>query len=181
MAFAPGRHALGPQDAELLVHTRRTGAAAKAGHDLEIEVTSWTGTLEIAEDPSQSSVALEADGGSLRVRVGRGGIQSLGDEEKASINETVDQEILKRSSIEFHSTAVDADPGGEQLRVRGELELVGERREVELQLSLGQDGKLTGRATVKQSAWGIKPYSGLFGTLKVVDEVVVTIDANLVS
>jgi len=97
------------------------GAAAKAGHDLEIEVTSWTGTLEIGEDPSQSSVGLQADGGSLRVRVGRGGIQSLGDEEKASINQTVEQEILKRSSIEFRSTAVDADPGGEQLRVRGEI------------------------------------------------------------
>jgi hypothetical protein len=30
---------------------------------------------------------------------------------------------------------------------------------------------VTGAATVKQSEWEIKPYSGLFGTLKVRDEV----------
>ena len=40
---------------------------------------------------------------------------------------------------------------------------------------------LTGSATVKQSDWGLKPYSALFGALKVADEVTVTVDANLAS
>jgi hypothetical protein len=41
------------------------------------------------------------------------------------------------------------------------------------------DGSLTGTAVVKQSDWGMKPYSTLFGTLKVVDEVEVAIEALL--
>ena len=40
-------------------------------------------------------------------------------------------------------------------------------------------GHLTGRSTVKQSAWRITPYSALFGTLKVADHVDVAIDATL--
>jgi hypothetical protein len=35
------------------------------------------------------------------------------------------------------------------------------------------------RARVKQSEWGIKPYTALFGALKVADEVEVTIDGQL--
>jgi polyisoprenoid-binding protein YceI len=180
MPFSSGTHTLGPQAAELLVHTRRTGAAAKAGHDLVIEVTSWTGTLEVGQDASQSSVSLSADGGSLRVREGTGGIQSLGDEDKENISKTIDDEVLKRSAVEFHSTAVERDPAGKRLRVQGELELLGQRRPVQFDLT-SSDGKLKGSATVKQSDWGIKPYSILFGTVKVADEVVVTIEGNLAS
>jgi hypothetical protein len=41
-----------------------------------------------------------------------------------------------------------------------------------------RDGRLTGEATVKQTAFGIKPYSALFGTLKVADEVRIGIQAD---
>ncbi|HUE28458.1 MAG TPA: YceI family protein, partial [Solirubrobacteraceae bacterium] len=83
------------------------------------------------------------------------------------------------TSIEFRSSTVE--PGLEEGRmlVRGELELAGRRRPIQFELALADDGLLFGTATVKQSDWGIKPYSGLFGTLKVVDEVEVTGDAKL--
>lgn len=38
---------------------------------------------------------------------------------------------------------------------------------------------MTGNATVKQTDWGMKPYSALFGTLRVIDEVGGEIDAML--
>ena len=41
------------------------------------------------------------------------------------------------------------------------------------------DGAVSGRATVKQSDWGMKPYSALFGTLKVLDEVEVSLEGHL--
>ena len=65
------------------------------------------------------------------------------------------------------------------LRVQGELELMGQRRPVQFELTISDDGKLTGSATVKQSDWGIKLYSILFGTVKVADEVEVTIAGDL--
>jgi hypothetical protein len=38
---------------------------------------------------------------------------------------------------------------------------------------------VTGSATVTQSGFGMKPYSALFGTLKVLDELTVEVDAQL--
>jgi hypothetical protein len=178
VSLKPGKHLFGPDNAELLVHTRRTGAAAKAGHDLEIEVTSWSGTIDVGESPEQTTVALSADGGSLRVRDGRGGIQSLGDDDKASIRKSIDDEVLKRTAIEFRSSAVQSAGDRDLLRVHGTLEALGRSVPTEFDLT-AVDGKLTGEAIVKQSDLGLKPYSILFGTLKVIDEVRVTIAADV--
>jgi len=93
----------GPDNARLTVRTERTGAAAKAGHDLLIEVTSWSATLDVEADPA---LTLSVDPRSLRVLEGSGGMQALGDDDKANIQETVDDEVLKRQSITFRSTAV---------------------------------------------------------------------------
>jgi YceI-like domain len=178
MSLAPGTYRFGPENAELLVHTGREGGAKKAGHDLVLEVGSWSATLELAEDSTQSSLALSADGGSLRVREGHGGIQKLDDDDRQGIMQTIDEEVLRGGAIEFRSTAVTPGPGPEQLRVGGELELNGTLTAVEFELAVRGD-RLSGETTITQSDWGIKPYSTLFGALKVADEVKVTIDAEL--
>jgi hypothetical protein len=43
---------------------------------------------------------------------------------------------------------------------------------------VGDDGKLSGSSIVKQTNWGITPYSTLFGALKVADEVEVVVNAS---
>ncbi len=179
MSLTSGTYTLGPQNSTLLVETRRTGAAAKAGHDLTLVVTSWSGTIDLHDDPGQTRVALSADAASLRVREGRGGMQKLGDEEKSSIQQSIDDDVLKRSAIEFRSSAVERGPDGDHLRVRGELELLGRSHPIAFELTVADDGRLAGTATVKQSDWGIKPFTILFGTLKVVDEVEVAVEGNL--
>jgi hypothetical protein len=178
MSIASGRYTFGPEGGELLVHTGRTGGAAKAGHDLVLEVTSWSGTLELGEEPSRSSISLSADGGSLRVREGRGGLTKLDEDDKAGIAQTIDEEVLTGGTIEFRSTAVEPGPDRGRLHVQGELELQAATAPVEFELAIADDGRLTGTATIKQSDWGIKPYSALFGALKVADAVTVTVDAT---
>jgi YceI-like domain len=178
VSLNPGKHSFGPDNARLLVNTTRTGPAAKAGHDLEIEVTSWSGTVDVGEDPSQTTVALTADGGSLRVLEGKGGVQSLGDDDRAAITQTIDDEILERTPITFRSSAVEGGGEDGRWRVRGDLELLGKKVPTEFELTVA-DGHLTASATVKQTDLGRKPYSILFGTLKVVDEVRVTVDARI--
>jgi len=179
MSVKPGTYNPGPQNAKLIVHTRRAGGAAKAGHDLMIEVTSWNGTLQLGEEPNDTSVTLHADGSSLRVREGHGGIKKLDEDDKQNIQETIDDEVLKSTSIDFRSTAVEGSAESGRLTVRGELEFVGRSNPIEFDLNIEDDGHLTASATVKQSDWGIKPYSTLFGALRVRDEVTVTIDGNL--
>ena len=161
---------LGPDNGTLTVHTRKGGAAAKAGHNLVIEVTNWRATYD------EVSVELSADASSLRVRSGSGGISPLGDEEKAGIAQTIDEEVLMGGSIQFRSTSVERS--GSDVTVQGELELLGQTAPLGFTLT-DDHGHLTGSATVKQSNWGIKPYTALFGTLKVRDEVVVEIDARI--
>jgi len=179
MSITPGTYALGPQSAKLIVNTGRSGGAAKAGHDLTLEVTGWNGTLQVGEELSHASIVVHADGSSLRVLEGRGGIKKLGDDDKQSIQKTIDDEILRSTPIDFRSTAVEGDPESGRLRVRGELEFAGRTNPVAFELDITQDGQVSGRAAIKQSDWGIKPYSALFGALKVADEVEVTIDGRL--
>lgn len=181
MAIPAGRYELGPENGTLSVRTGRTGAAAKAGHNLLIDVTAWQATLEVGEDPARTSIVLTADAASLRVREGTGGVQALGDDDKASIEQTIDDEVLLRRPIEFRSTAVRASADGGRLHVEGELTLAGTTAPIAVDVAVGGDSALTGSAVVKQTDWGIAPYSALFGTLKVADEVEVALEAVLPS
>lgn len=175
MPIEAGTHTFGPENATLSVRTGRTGAAAKAGHNLLIDVTAWQATLDVGADPA---LVFSADATSLRVREGAGGMQALGDDDKASIEQTIDDEVLKRQPIEFRSTAVQASPDGSRLTVQGELTLAGKIAPIAFDIEVGDDGRLTASAVVKQTDWGISPYSTLFGALKVVDEVEVQVDAG---
>ncbi|MBV8220145.1 MAG: YceI family protein [Solirubrobacterales bacterium] len=163
----------GPDNASLTIRTGRTGGAAKAGHDLVIEVESWQATL----DPeAQPALTLTADARSLRVLDGHGGIKSLSEGDKTDIKKTIDKEVLKGCDIEFRSSDVQETPGG--LSVRGELTLNGKQSPVTFDLATAEGGRVHGSATVTQSAFGMKPYSALFGALKVADDVEVAIDTK---
>ncbi|MGZ4166609.1 MAG: YceI family protein [Solirubrobacteraceae bacterium] len=178
MAIEAGTYGLGPEDGKLLVRTGKGGAASKAGHNLVIRVDRWGATAQLADDLAQSVLELNADSTSFTVLEGTGGIKSLSDEEKRSIPQTVNEEVLHGTPITFRSTAVRPDGDG-RLHVTGDLELVNGINLIAFDLAVSDDGQVTGRATVKQTEWGMKPYTALFGALKVNDDVVVEIDAKL--
>jgi polyisoprenoid-binding protein YceI len=172
-----GAYELGPENGTLSVRTGRTGAAARAGHDLVLEVAAWHAKLDVADDPAQSSLSLDVDATSFQVRSGTGGMQALGDDDREDIRKTIDEDVLKKVPIAFRSTSVQATDG--RWSVQGELTLAANAAPIAFDLELGADGSIKGSAVVKQSDWGIKPYSALFGALKVADDVVVAIDAKL--
>jgi polyisoprenoid-binding protein YceI len=154
---------LGPDNAQLTVRTAREGAAAKLGHDLLIEVTSWDGTVETGDDGSVTSATLTVDPNSLQVREGTGGAKSLSDKDKGEIKSQIEKKILQGKPISFQSTDVKGSS------IRGDLELNGTTRPVTFLISL--DGAPSASASVTQSDWGIKPYSAMMGALKVRDTV----------
>lgn len=178
MALPPGEYRLGPEDVTLAVRTARGGAAAKAGHDLLLHVTSWSATLMLGEDPANSSLELEADATSLRVIEGTGGAFELGEDDVANIQQTIDDEVLVKQGIEFRSTGVREEGDG-RVAVEGELTIVGTTKPIAFELEIGDGGALSGAATVTQTDWGMKPYSTLFGALKVADEVEVAAEGHL--
>jgi polyisoprenoid-binding protein YceI len=172
-----GTHSYGPENATLAVRTRRGGAAAKAGHDLLLHVTRWEGTLEVGENALPAGATLTADATSLRVREGTGGIQALGDDDKRNIEQTIDDEVLERRDIAFRSTKAEPVADG-RVSMEGELTLAGATRPIAFDIAIGDDGHVSATAIVTQTRWGMKPYSALFGTLKVLDEVEVSLHGH---
>jgi hypothetical protein len=176
MGIGPGTYRFGPDNgATLTVRTTKGGAAAKAGHDLEMEVTRWNATLQIGDD---AHAALTADSTSFKVLEGTGGVKPLDAEEKRAIPQTIDEEVLKGTPIEFKSSRVEVDRGGNTVEVEGELDLFGARHPIAFRLNVGFNGRMAGSAHIKQTEWGLTPYSALFGTLKVDDDVEVEIRAD---
>jgi polyisoprenoid-binding protein YceI len=179
MALPTGTHSLGPENASLQVRTYREGVAAKAGHDLIIDVTRWDATVEVADEPAGWTIGLNADPRSLEIREGLRGVKPLTDKDRVEIRRNIDEKILGTHPIEFRSRGVRLGDDGGRLTVEGELSMAGSTRPVTAQLSVDDDGGISGTIPVTQSEWGIKPYRGLMGALKVRDEIEVVIAATL--
>jgi polyisoprenoid-binding protein YceI len=179
MALPTGTHSLGPENASLQVRTYREGVAAKAGHDLIIDVTRWDATVEVADEPAGWTIGLNADPRSLEIREGLRGVKPLTDKDRVEIRRNIDEKILGSHPIEFRSRGVRLGDDGGLLTVEGELSMAGSTRPVTAQLSVDDDGGISGTIPVTQSEWGIKPYRGLMGALKVRDEIEVVIAATL--
>jgi len=169
-----GSHTLGPGNASLQVRTYREGVAAKVGHDLVMDVTRWEATVEIAD---ASSVELTADPRSLEVREGLHGLKPLSGRDRVEIRKNIDEKVLRGRPIGFRSSALRADGG--RLAVEGDLTIAGVTRPITATLDLDDDGNVSGTIPVTQSEWGIKPYRGMMGALKVRDELELVITARL--
>ena len=164
---------MGPQNGSLIVRTYREGMAARVGHDLIIEVTRW----EASYDPAGPAIELTADPRSLEVREGLHGVKPLSDRDRAEIRRNIDEKVLHGQPIAFRSRSVDRTGG--RLVVEGDLTMGGSTRPLTAQADVDAGGRVTGTVALVQSEWGIKPYRGLMGALKVRDDVEVVIDVRL--
>jgi hypothetical protein len=165
---------LDQRDGELVVRTYREGVAARAGHDLVLVVTRWRATL----DGAAGTIALTADPRSLEVRDAVGGVKPLTARDRDEIGRTIEAKVLGPQPIEFRAGGLSIPRTG-PFEVAGELSLAGVTRPVRVALERGTGGRVTGTVALVQSEWGIKPYRGLMGALKVRDEVELAIDLRL--
>jgi YceI-like domain len=177
VALAVGSHRLGSGDASLWVMTYREGVAARVGHDLVLAVMSWEATVEIGSDPAAWAVQLSADPRSLEVREGLHGVKPLTDKDRDEIGRRIEERVLRGRPIRFRSSSVR--PGDGRLEVEGELTLAGATRPIGAQVDVDDDGNAAATVVLRQSDWGIKPYSGMFGALKVRDDVEIRLTARL--
>jgi hypothetical protein len=177
MPLRAGPHTVGPENGKLQVRTYREGLAQKVGHDLVMDVGQWQATAQASEQGLISTVELEADPRSLQVREGLGGVKPLTDKDRDEIRKSIDEKVLRGQAITFRSSAVESSAG--KLSVRGELTLAGTSRPASFELQMAADGHLTATLPLRQSDWGIKPYRGLMGALKVRDTVEIVLDVQL--
>ena len=177
VAATTGNFRLGPDAGRVVIKTGRAGLAAKAGHDLTIEVTRWSAQVEVPAEgdggQSAATVSAELDLGSLEVREGTGGAMPLTDRDRREIKKQI-AGILRGATASFASTRVI--PSG---AIEGTVTLNGKTQPTRLQLTDSGSGRYRGSATLTQTGFGIKPYTGFFGALKLKDEVVVEFEVDL--
>jgi polyisoprenoid-binding protein YceI len=144
-----------------------------------MHVKSWKATIRVGDSPGDVSLELNADPTSLRVQEGHGGVQTLDDGDLGNIHQTIDDEVLQRRDIAFRSTSASVD--GDVIHVDGELTLSGNAHPISFDLRAGDDGTVSATSVVRQTDWGMKPYSALFGALKVANEVSVKLEGHVAS
>jgi hypothetical protein len=154
------------RDAEVFVFTFKEGALSALAHDLKIAVTR----LEL--DATEDTVTATFDAHALKVvcprKDGRDNPGVLPTMLYGEIEKNIVKDVLESSKfpqVKFQSTKVSAD------EVIGQLTLLGVTREIRCKRSA--DGTVEARLDVRD--FRIKPYSAMFGTLKVKPEVVVSV------
>jgi polyisoprenoid-binding protein YceI len=181
VAATTGNFKLGPDSGRIILRTGRIGVAARAGHDLTIEVTRWSAQVELpGEDDggvAAATVTAELDLGSLEPREGTGGVMPLTGPDRAEIKNTMAR-MLGGGEATFTSSRI-IRTGATGGAIEGTLTINGTSRPVRVQVTEPGPGRYRGTATMTQSAFGIKPYIGFFGALKVRDEVQVEFEVNL--
>ncbi len=170
------------------VHVAKRGAFAMFAHDHDFEVTRWSGTAELpGGDPARASLELVLSAGSLHDREAR-----LSDSDRRKVDaQAAGPEVLdaaRAPEITYRSERVTVDSGaaadGGPVRgtIHGTLTLRGRTNPVDAAFEAARAGdgwSVRGRARFKQSAFGIRPFSGFGGTVGVKDEVAVTFQLAL--
>ena len=181
MADITGNFRLGPDNGRVVLKTGRQGIAARAGHDLTIEVTRWSAQIEVPGEAdggvTAATVSAELDLGSLEVREGTGGAKPLTDRDRGEIRKTMSG-IIGTGTASFTSTRV-VKVGASGGAIEGTFTLNGQSEPLRLQVTEAGPGRYRAAGTVIQTALGIKTYVGFFGALKLKDEVGVELEVTL--
>ncbi len=176
-----GTFDIGPSQGTFQLHTSREGMAKKIGHDLVIEATSWSAKVNAdGANVASSSAKVTVDTRSFKVVSGAGGAKPLSDKDRKDIEENIDKKVLKTDKfpeITFASTSVKST-GGDNATVLGDLTIMGTTRPASMDITVAGD-KATGTMNLKQSDWGIKPFSALMGALKLADALTIQVEATI--
>lgn len=157
---------IGPERGRLTVHTTREGLVARAGHDLTIELTGWSGRLRLGEGDVPRGLAVTVDLASMRIVAATGGVAPLTERDRREILRNAHRVL---SVDRYPHAEFVADELGDDA-IEGTLTLLGRARP--LRLSHRVDGdRHRASGTVRLSDHGIAPFSAFFGTLRLADTV----------
>ncbi len=173
MAISAGRHEFGPDSGRITLRTFRDGLAAQVGHDLTIEAVTWSGELVVAPDLTPASLSVSVDLGALVVQAGTGGIKPLTDRDKREIAVSARKVLSADRHPEATFTATSFEPGQDHAGgiIVGTLTLCGRSQPQRLQVTQSAPGRYRATTTIRQTSFGIKPYSAFLGSLRVADAV----------
>jgi polyisoprenoid-binding protein YceI len=176
-----------PITGEVHVRVWKRGLFSGFAHDHDFEVTRWTGSIDPGSgglEHASLKVTIAAD--SLRDR--EEGL-SGGDRKKVDA-QAAGPGVLHAAEypeIEYVAEGLALEPGSDRdgpLRgtIHGTLALRGKTRPVDATFEATRESgswRAKGRARFRQSDFGIEPFSGFGGTVKVKDEIEVRFDVKV--
>ncbi len=170
---------LDQSDGELLVRTGVAGRAARMGHRLTIAMTRWRATVSWAgAEPAAAELVVDVD--SFQVLRGEGGVKGLSVPEKALVKSNALKSLGAGSYPQIRYTADTIEKIGNGYRLAGTLQVRGKSHQHVIELRTEDSGdawRMSAESSVRQSDYGVKPYSLLMGSVRVADEVAVSFDA----
>lgn len=161
----PAGRAIDISHSSLRVHVYKTGFFSAFAHDHEVEAPIESGEVKDTDSPI---VRLRVDARKMRVLDPEASVDT-----RAKIQRTMQgPQVLDADRFpEIHFISTTIEPKGtDRWLVNGKLDLHGETHPVRLEVTL-KDGVYKGSATLKQSAFGIKPVTIAGGTVKVKDDL----------
>lgn len=166
-------------DGELLIRTGVGGRAARMGHRLTIAMTRWQATVGWADaEPASAELVVDVD--SFEVLRGEGGIKGLSGPEKTLVKSNALKSLGAGRYPEIRFAADTIDKTGDGYRLSGKLHIRGKSRRHVIALrtqDAGDAWRMSVESTVRQTDFGVKPYSLLMGSVQVADEVSVSFTA----
>jgi polyisoprenoid-binding protein YceI len=170
---------LGASDGELLIRTGVSGRAARMGHRLSVAMKRWQATVGWAgTEPVSAELTVEVD--SLEVLRGEGGVKGLSGPEKALVKSNALKSLNAGRYPEIRFTTDTIDKTDEGYRLTGKLHIRGKSGEHVIDLrteDLGEAWQMSAESSVRQTEYGVKPYSLLMGSVRVADQVSVSFTA----
>jgi len=167
-------------DGELTLHTGVAGRAARMGHRLTIAMTRWRASVDwVADQPDSATLVVEVD--SLEVLKGEGGVKGLSGPEKVLVRSNALKSLSANKFPEIRFDADSIEKTGDGYRLSGKLRIRGTERDHVVDMraeELADSWRLSLQSTIRQSDFGVKPYSLLMGSLQVADEVTVSFTAT---
>ena len=162
---SPAGRPIDAANSSLHVRVYKTGLFSAFAHNHDIEAPIESGDVTETGEPA---VELRVDARKLRVLDPEVSADTRAEIQKTMLGPQV-LDADRHADIHFHSTAVQPN-GTDHWTVTGNLDLHGQTNPVTVDVTL-KDGRYTGSATLKQTAFGVTPVTVAGGAVKVRDEV----------
>jgi polyisoprenoid-binding protein YceI len=169
-------YTIDPASSRIIVQLTQEGFLAKLRPRNEVVIKDFNGKIQVAQnDESDIAVVLESEVNSL-TNVDK----DMSEFERKEFHNVLHNVVLeseKFPTIKFASISVTDVLGsneGRTFTLNGDLTIREVTRRVAVPLSVTireQELRATGEGRIKQSEFGIKPYTGGLGAIKIADEV----------
>jgi hypothetical protein len=157
--------AINIQQSTITIHVGKAGLFAVAGHEHWIEAPISSGTID---ESAPERVEFRVDAAKMHVKPD----PKVDAKTESEIQKDMQEKTLetaKYPEIVFRSSRVDKQAEG-QWRVEGALTLHGVTKPISVSVSRSGNA-YTGRATLRQTDFGMKPITAAGGTVKVKNDL----------